>query len=167
MGDMLENVRDLVTQLRDNIASTVRKLGKLHELYEPNFYTMSPEARKKQTEKVNNMTEDQKEHVNAMGQLIIRLEADIQVFYDVESRSDASLVKHCSECIRNIDTLTTKCKTDGHVADFEYVKGVLTDIVSRMSPVAAQGPAPVVGQHARMPAMVEMRALLGRLDALK
>ena len=27
--------------------------------------------------------------------------------------------------------------------------------------------AGVVGQHARMPAMVEMRALLGRLDALK
>jgi hypothetical protein len=166
MGDMLENVRYLVTQLRDKIASTVRKLGKLHELYEPNFSTMSPEAKKKQTEKVNNMNKDQKEHVEAMGQLIRRLEADIQVFYDVESRSDTSLAKHCSECIRNIDALTTKCKTDGHEADFEDVKGVLTDIVSRISPAASQAPAPVVGQHVSMPAMVEMRALLGRLEAL-
>ena len=142
MGAMLESVRDLVTQLRDKIPSTVRKLGKLHELYQPNFYTMSPEARTKQTEKVNNMNKDQKEHMETMGQLIRRLEADIQVFYDVESRSDTSLVKHCSECIRNIDTLTTKCKTDAHEADFEDVKRILTDIVSLISPAESQAPAP-------------------------
>ena len=166
MGDMLDSVRVLVTQLRDKIPSIVRKLGRLHEVYEPNFKTMSPEARRKQTEKVNDMNKDQKEHVEAMGRLIRRLEADIQVVYDVESRSAESLVKHCSECIRNIDTLTTKCTTDGHAADFEDVKGILTEIVSRMSPAASHAAAGVVGQHARMPAMVTMRALLGRLEAL-
>ena len=49
-----------------------------------------------------------------------------------------------------------------------YCKQVIVWLLEHLSEVSVGSvAADVVEQHARMPAMVEMRALLGRLDALK
>lgn len=122
---------------------------------------MSPEMRQKHTAKMDKMTDEQKEHVQAMGRLIRRLEADIQLFYDVKGRDLEFISGYCSTCIDNIKTLTDECAKDEHVADFTDVTVTLTRIVSEISPGShgETGSTPTERQRTRTSNLADLKSL--------
>jgi hypothetical protein len=109
----------LVQELQATVASVVRKLGQLDELYRPNFYGKTEEWQSEQTRKVNKRTTEQQNRVTETATLIGKLEVDIAQFHDVGGRSAASVGALCSTCIRNIDALTALVPADIRTEEFD------------------------------------------------
>jgi hypothetical protein len=109
----------LVQELQATVASVVRKLGQLDELYRPNFNGKTEEWQTEQTRKVKKRTTEQQNRVTETTTLIGKLEVDIPRFWDIDGRSAASVGALCSTCIRNIDALTALVLADIRTEEFD------------------------------------------------
>ncbi len=150
-----------VTALVGMLPSILRKLDTLHEFYQPNFFTMTPEQRTQRTEKMKSMGETESTRYVTMGSLIRSLEADFQYFNDLDGRSDEILSRHCSTCITNLQILKEAYEKDGQTANFTDETTTLTSIVSQVTPIT-----PAVTGDIALPARTRMAGLLAQLQGL-